>query len=182
MPKPKVPDAPFKTPNVLFRNLGNGKFEELFDLAGPAMAEVHSSRGVAFGDFDNDGDLDMLIVNLNEPPSLFRNDVAGNNHWLKVQLIGVVSNRSAIGAQVIAVYGGRRQSKAILAQSSYLSVNDRRLHFGLGAETKADLEITWPNGAKQTVQGVAADQLAVIREPDKDGKGGGIIRTDTFKR
>ena len=137
----KVPDAPFKTPNVLFRNLGDGKFEELFDQAGPAMAEVHSSRGVAFGDFDNDGDLDILIMNLNEPPSLLRNDVTGDNHWLKVLLIGVISNRSAIGAQVIAVYGGRRQSKAVLAQSSYLSVNDRRLHFGLGAETKADLEI-----------------------------------------
>jgi hypothetical protein len=74
------------------------------------------------------------------------------------------------------------QSKAILAQSSYLPVNDRRLHFGLGAETKADLEITWPNGSRQTVQGVAADQLAVIREPNKDGKGGGIIGTDAFRR
>jgi hypothetical protein len=146
------------------------------------MAEVHSSRGVAFGDFDNDGDLDMVIINLNEPPSLFRNDVTGDNHWLKVQLVGVVSNRSAIGAQVVAVYGGRRQSKAVLAQSSYLSVNDRRLHFGLGAETKADLEITWPNGSKQTVPQVAANQLVVIREADKDGKGAGIIRTDTFRR
>jgi hypothetical protein len=95
--------------------------------------------------------------------------------------MGVVSNRSAIGAQVVAVYGGRRQSKAVLAQSSYLSVNDRRLHFGLGAETKADLEITWPNGAKQAVPQVAADRLVVIREPDKDGKGGGIVRTDMFK-
>ena len=74
------------------------------------------------------------------------------------------------------------QSKAVLGQSSYLSVNDRRLHFGLGTETKADLEITWPNGAKQTLNAVAADQLAVIREPDKDGKGGGIIRADAFRR
>ena len=177
----KVPDAPFKTPNVLFRNLGNGKFEELFDLAGPAMAEVHSSRGVAFGDFDNDGDLDIVIINLNEPPSLFRNDITGDNHWLKVQLIGVVSNRSAIGAQVIAVYGGRRQSKAVLGQSSYLSVNDRRLLFCLVSENKEDLEITWPNGAKQNVQAVESDRLVVIREPDKDGKGGGIVRTDTFE-
>jgi len=123
-----------------------------------------------------------VIINLNEPPSLFRNDVTGNNHWLKVQLVGVTSNRSAIGAQVVAVYGTRRQSKAVLAQSSYLSVNDRRLHFGLGTETKADLEVTWPNGLKLTVPGVAANQLVVIREADKAGKGAGIIRTDTFSR
>src|SRR6185437_3186529 len=150
----KVPDSPFKTPNVLFRNLGNGKFEELFDKAGPAMNEVHSSRGLAFGDFDNDGDLDILVVNINEPPSLLRNDVTGNDHWLKVQLQGTVSNRSAIGATVVATYGGRRQAKAVLAQSSYLSVNDPRLHFGLGQETKADLDITWPNGAKQSIKAV----------------------------
>ena len=99
----KSPDAPYKTPSVIFRNLGDGKFEELRDLAGPGIAESHSSRGVAFGDFDNDGDIDILIVNLNEPPSLLRNDVSGTNHWLKVLLIGVASNRSAIGAQVVAV-------------------------------------------------------------------------------
>jgi enediyne biosynthesis protein E4 len=172
----KLQDAPFKTPNVLFRNLGDGKFEELLDQAGPAMAELHSSRGLAFGDFDNDGDLDILIVNLNEPPSLLRNDVTGGSHWLKVLLEGVTSNRSAIGAQVVAVYGGRRQSKAVLAQSSYLSANDRRLHFGLGKETKANLEILWPNGNRQTIPDVAADRLVVIRE------GKGVIRTDTFKR
>ena len=172
----KISDAPFKTPNVIFRNLGDGKFEELFDQAGPGMAELHSSRGLAFGDFDNDGDLDILIMNMNEPPSLLRNDVTGDNHWLKVLLVGVTSNRSAIGAQVIAVYGGRRQSKAVLAQSSYLSVNDRRLHFGLGKETKANLEIAWPNGKKQTIADVAADRLVVIREDT------GIIRSDTFTR
>jgi hypothetical protein len=178
----KVPDSPFKTPNVLFRNLGNGKFEELFDKAGPAMNELHSSRGLAFGDFDNDGDLDILIVNINEPPSLLRNDITGNDHWLKVQLQGTVSNRSAIGATVVATYGSRRQAKAVLAQSSYLSVNDRRLHFGLGQETKADLDITWPNGAKQSIKAVDANRLVVIREPDKSGEGGGIVRTDVFAR
>jgi hypothetical protein len=170
----KVPDAPFKTPNVLFRNLGGGKFEELLDQAGPAMAEVHSSRGAAFGDFDNDGDMDVLIMNINEPPSLLRNDVTGDSHWLKVQLVGVTSNRSAIGAQVVAVYGGRRQAKAVLAQSSYLSVNDRRLHFGLGAETKADLEILWPNGQREKIPAVASDRLVVIRE------GSGIVDSRSF--
>src|SRR5438105_5613938 len=94
----ELPDAPFKTPNVLFRNLGGGKFEELLDLAGPAMQELHSSRGAAFGDFDNDGDMDVLIMNMNEPPSLLRNDLGGSGHWLKVLLIGVDYIRSAISA------------------------------------------------------------------------------------
>ncbi len=119
---------------------------------------------MAFGDFDNDGDLDILIMNMNEPPSLLRNDMTGANHWLKVRLIGVASNRSAIGAQVIATYGDRRQAQAVLAQSSYLSVNDRRLHFGLGAETKASLEIRWPNGRVETISNVAADRMVTIKE------------------
>jgi enediyne biosynthesis protein E4 len=119
----KSADAAYKTPSVIFRNLGDGKFEELREQAGPGFAETHSSRGAAFGDFDNDGDIDILLVNLNEPPSLLRNELTGANHWLKVQLIGVASNRSAIGAQVTAAYGERRQAQAVLAQSSYLSVN-----------------------------------------------------------
>src|SRR5205807_6550709 len=129
----KLPDYPAATPRVVFRNLGGGRFEELIEEAGPGVAAWHMSRGCAFGDFDNDGDLDILIVNMNEPPSLLRNDVSGEHHWLKVLLIGAVSNRSAIGAQVVAAYGERRQVQAVLAQSSYLSANDRRLHFGLGA-------------------------------------------------
>jgi hypothetical protein len=86
----------------------------------------------------------------------------------------VASNRSAIGAQVVAAYGERKQAQAVLAQSSYISVNDRRLHFGLGSATKADLEIKWPNGGRESITGVAADQLVVIQE------GSGIIRSDRF--
>ena len=140
------------------------------------MKEVHSGRGVAFGDFDNDGDIDILVINLNEPPSLLRNDVSGSNHWVKVLLIGTTSNRSAIGAQVTAVYGDRRQAKAVMAQSSYLSANDRRLHFGLGAEKTASLEIRWPSGAEEKFTEVAADQLVVIQE------GKGVVRTEQFAR
>jgi hypothetical protein len=165
-------DVPYKTPGVIYRNLGGGTFEVLTDEAGPGVAEPHSSRGVAFGDFDNDGDLDILIMNMNEPPSLLRNDMAGSNHWLKVLLVGTVSNRSAIGAQVVAAYGERRQAQAVLAQSSYLSVNDRRLHFGLGAAMSADLEIRWPNGAVEKVAGVAADRLVTIKE------GAGVVRSE----
>ncbi|HKE23888.1 MAG TPA: CRTAC1 family protein [Bryobacteraceae bacterium] len=160
----KLAQYPYRTPAILFRNLGSGRFEELFHEAGPGITECHSSRGCAFGDFDNDGDLDLLIVNLNEPPSLLRNDVKGDQHWIKVKLIGVKSNRSAIGARVIVKYGGRLQAQEVLAQSSYLSVDDRRLHFGLGEIGVADLEIHWPSGQRQTFSKVTANQLVTIKE------------------
>ncbi|HZU27526.1 MAG TPA: CRTAC1 family protein [Bryobacteraceae bacterium] len=168
------PEFAHRTPRVLFRNLGAGKFEELLDAAGPAIGEAHASRGVAFGDFDNDGDVDILIMNINEPPSLLRNDVRGANHWLKVKLIGVKSNRSAIGATVIASYGGRKQAQAVLAQSGYLSASDRRLHFGLGDATSARLEVRWPSGVCENIGSVAADRLVTIRE------GAGVIRVESF--
>ncbi len=161
----KVPTYPFKTPRVIFRNLGGAKFEELLD-AGPGISEAHASRGCAFGDFDNDGDIDVLIVNLNEPPSLLRNDLKGNNHWLKLKLIGSRSNRSAVGARVICSYGKRRQAQEVIAQSSFYSCNDQRLHFGLGNAATANLEIRWPSGTKQSIPNVKADQILTIREPN----------------
>ena len=175
-PAEKLSEVPYKTPCVLFRNLGGGRFEELLDEAGPAINEIHSSRGVAFGDFDNDGDMDILIVNRNEPPSLLRNDLGGDNHWIKVLLTGTASNRSAIGAQVIATYGDRKQAQAVLAQASYLSANDRRLHFGLGSATTATLEIRWPSGGSEKLENVPADRLVVIKE------GAGIVRTVSFRK
>ncbi len=162
----RLPGYAVKGPRIIFRNLGNGKFEELLGEAGPALAALHVSRGCAFGDFDNDGDIDVLIVNLNEPPSLLRNDVTGKNHWLKLKLIGTHSNRSAIGARVAARYGGRLQAQQVLSQSSFYSANDLRLHFGLGTAASADLEIRWPNGATQTVANVKAGQILTIHEPE----------------
>jgi hypothetical protein len=162
----KLPSYPFMTPRVLFRNLGNGRVEELFDLAGPAMNEVHCSRGCAFGDFDNDGDMDILILNLHEPPSLLRNDLSGDAHWLKVKLEG----------RVTAFYGGKKQAQEVLSQSSFYSVNDFRLHFGLGAAVEADLEIRWPNGGIEKLKKVAADHLIVVRE------GAGIVKATPFAR
>src|SRR5579862_659760 len=170
----RLPAYAFKTPRVVFRNLGNGKFEELIEQAGPGIAAVHTSRGCAFGDFDNDGDLDILIVNLNEPPSLLRNDVSGKHHWLKVKLIGVKSNRSAIGARVTAIYGEKRQAQEVLSQASFYSANDLRLHFGLGDAATADLEIRWPNGVLEKISKVAADHLVWIKE------GAGVIKTEKF--
>jgi hypothetical protein len=155
---------PNKNPRVVFRNLGNGSFEELIEEAGPGVAAAHCSRGCAFGDFDNDGDLDILIVNLSEAPSLLRNDVTGNNHWLKVKLVGTKSNRSAIGARVLARYGRKIQAQEVLSQSSFYSASDPRLHFGLGGETSADLEIRWPSGMRQTLKGVEANQIVVVKE------------------
>jgi len=160
----KLPRYPHRTPPILFRNLGDGRFEELSSEAGPAIEAPHCSRGCAFGDFDNDGDIDIVIVNLNEPPSLLRNDVKGDNRWIKFKLAGVKSNRSAIGAKVVVKYGGRIQAQEVLAQSSYLSVNDRRLHFGLGDIAAVDLEIRWPSGTRQAFTKVPADQLVTINE------------------
>jgi enediyne biosynthesis protein E4 len=170
----KLPNYPFRTPRLVFRNLGNGRFEELIEEAGPGVSDVHSSRGCAFGDFDNDGDIDVLVWNMNEPPSLLRNDLAGGGHWLKVQLVGVRSNRSAIGARVTVRYGNKQQAQEVSAQSSFYSVNDRRLHFGLGPETIARISIRWPNGAIETIPNVAANQLVVVRESS------GIIRQQKF--
>jgi len=168
----KLPAYPMKTPRVIFRNLGNGRFEELLDTAGPGIAAPHCSRGCAFGDFDNDGDVDILVVNLNEPPSLLRNDLTGGGHWLKVKLVGVKSNRGAIGARVTARYGGKVQAQEVLSQSSFYSANDPRLHFGLGTAQTADLTIRWPNGDQELVKGVAADQLVVVRE------GAGVVKRE----
>jgi len=166
----KLPQYPNKSPRAVFRNLGQGIFEELIDEAGPGVAAQHCSRGCAFGDFDNDGDIDVVIVNLNEPPSLLRNDLTGKANWIKVKLEGVKSNRSAIGARVLAHYGDKTQAQSVLSQSSFLSCSDPRLHFGLGSAASADLEIFWPNGLHEKYKSVAANQLVTIRE------GVGVVR------
>ena len=171
----KLPGSPYKTPAVVFRNLDGGRFEELGAEAGPALASRHSSRGCAFGDFDNDGDIDILIVNQNEAPSLLRNDVSGGHRWIKFHLTGVASNRSAIGARVTVHYGDKVQTQELLAQSSYLSVNDKRLHFGLGAADWVDVEIRWPLGRVEKLAHIAANRLIFVTE------GAGITRSEKFK-
>jgi hypothetical protein len=160
----KLPNYPYKTPRLIFRNLGGGRFEELIDEGGPGVTAAHSSRGCAFGDFDNDGDIDMLVMNMNEPPSLLRNDTAPENHWMKFQLIGTESNRSAIGSRVTLKYGARTQAQEVVAQSSFYSSNDQRLHFGLGVETGAEASVRWTNGKLEKLTGLEADHLYVVKE------------------
>ena len=164
----KLPNYPDKTPRVVYRNLGNGKFAELMEEAGPGIAAAHTRRGCAFGDFDNDGDLDILIVNLNEPPSLLRNDLPASAvaHWIKIKLVGRKSNRSGIGARVTAKYGGKEQTQEVLSAGSFFSSNDPRLHFGLGRAATVDLLVRWPSGAQQTFAAAPTNRIVVIDEQD----------------
>jgi enediyne biosynthesis protein E4 len=106
----------------------------------------------------------VLIINLNEPPSLLRNDLSGKSNWIKVKLQGVKSNRSAIGARVIVSYGGKTQAQAVLSQSSFFSCNDPRLHFGLGNANFADIDVYWPNGVREAFKRVPSNRLVTIKE------------------
>ena len=120
--------------------------------------------------------MDVLIVNMNEPPSLLRNDITGKQNWLKVKLEGVKSNRGAIGARVLVRYGTKVQAQTVLSQSSYYSCNDPRLHFGLGATTLADIDVYWPNGLHEQHKKIAANRLITIRESV------GIVRNKGWSR
>ncbi len=165
------PLFPVRTPCILFRNQGDGTFVEMGADAGPGIEAAHCSRGAAFGDFDNDGDMDVLIMNVNEPPTLLRNDAPSGNHWIKVRLEGVKSNRSAIGARVVLRYGGKVQVQEVVSGCSFLSSNDPRLHFGLGEVISADIEVRWPSGLVEHVRGAAANQLLTLREGEGQVKG-----------
>lgn len=162
--EPVLPKYPRRGPRILFRNRGNGTFLQIPEDSQPALAARHVSRGCAFGDFDNDGDLDIVIMNQNEPPTLLRNDAPPANRWIKVRLQGTKSNRSAIGARVVVRYGDKAQAQEVMSQSSYVSANDPRLHFGLGSAELADIEVRWPLGITEIHKGVAANQLVTLRE------------------
>jgi hypothetical protein len=162
--EPILPKYPRRGPRILFRNRGNGTFLQIPEDSQPALAARHVSRGCAFGDFDNDGDLDIVIMNQNEPPSLLRNDAPPANRWIKVRLQGTKSNRSAIGARVVVRYGGKVQVQEVMSQSSYVSANDPRLHFGLGTAELADIEVRWPLGTIEIYKGVSANRLITLRE------------------
>jgi hypothetical protein len=156
---------------LLFHNLRNGSFEEVGLRAGPALAERRVSRGLAVADFDNDGALDVLVTNLGASPVLLRNVAksrglpAQAGHWLRLKLIGTKSNRDAFGARVEILAGGLRQVDEVRANSSYLSASDSRLHFGLGAATRADqIVVRWPSGLVEKLGAAPAGREVVIRE------------------
>lgn len=155
----------FRNPRLLYWNLGNGHFEDVSDRAGPGIAALHSSRGASAGDFNNDGCLDILVMNMNEPSTLLRNDCRTGNSWLEVKLSGTKSNRSGIGATVRVISAGARQTQVLLSQSGYYSHSDSRLHFGLGKAAVVDrVEVLWPSGLLEKVEKVKANQILELTE------------------
>ena len=162
---------PHRGPRVIFRNVDGARFEQATIVSGPGPVTPHSSRGTAFGDVDNDGDVDILVFNMNEPPSLLRNDYAGPNRWLEVKLEGTASNRAALGAVVRVTSSGRTQARAILSQASYYSHDDLRLHFGLGSAEAADtIEVRWPSGRVDTLKDVRGGRVVTVKEGAADSK------------
>jgi hypothetical protein len=156
---------------LLFRNLGNGKFAEVGERAGAALKLKRVGRGLATGDFDNDGNVDLLVSNLDDSPELLRNLGASRGHWLRIKTVGTRSNRDGFGARVEVTAGSLTQTSEVRANSSYLSASDPRLHFGLGAATRADrVVIHWPSGATDTLQDEKADQELLVEE------GKGVVR------
>lgn len=157
---------PMKTPRVVYRNLRNGRFEDVSAVMGEGVNQRFSSRGCAFGDFDNDGDVDVLVLNLNDRPSLLRCDSGTGHHWLGVALEGTRGNRSAIGARVRVTAGGLSQIREVASGGSVMSQSDLRLHFGLGKTARIDsLEVTWPvTGTVERFSDVEPDRYITIRE------------------
>jgi hypothetical protein len=166
----------YKEPKILYRNLGNGRFADVSANSGRAIGEPNLARGCAFGDFDNDGDVDVVVNNLDAPPTLLRNDGGNRNNWIMLKCIGTRSNRSAIGARVKVTTGSHVQIDEVMSGSSYYSQSDFRLHFGLGSATTADrVEVTWPSGGRESFEKLAANQLFTLQESK------GIISSRKFR-
>src|SRR5947208_2135276 len=163
-------DATFKVPRLVYRNLGNGKFKDVSAGMGPGISERFSSRGAAFGDYDNDGDIDVLILNMNDPPSLLRNDGGNKNNWIKIKLVGTKCNRTAIGARVRVVTGKHSQMDEVRSGTSVMSQSDLRLHFGVGQAKVVDLiEVKWPtlNAPEQGAGAAGKGSTAAAGDPPK---------------
>ena len=155
----------YREASVVYQNLGNGRFEDVSQLVGPAVTTPATGRGCAFGDFNNDGCVDIVINNQGSSPALLRCDRKNSNHWISLKLVGVQSNRSAIGARVKCLAGGLKQIDEVRSGGSYLSQNDLRLHFGLAGNTAVDsLEVRWPCGHVDTFHSVPADHFMILKE------------------
>ena len=177
-------DAPYAEHKYVYRNLRNGQFEEVTNIAGTGVTAAAPARGCAFGDYDNDGDMDVVVNCVNAPPQLLRCDSSIARNWIKVRLVGKKSNRSGIGSRITVTATTAAQEKSGIAKQplkqveevrsggSYFSQNDMRIHFGLDSATKADLvEIVWPSGTKDVLKDLAANRLYVVEE------GGRVLKT-----
>jgi hypothetical protein len=159
------PEVAFRQRNLLYHNSGNGRFEDVTSIAGPGLDLRRSGRGVAFGDLNNDGRIDILINNQNDPPTLLYNESENPNHWISVRTVGTKSNRDGIGARVTLFAGGRRQMQEVRSGGSYLSQSDLRVHFGLGGAATIDwIEVRWPSGVVDKIDNASADRLLTVEE------------------
>jgi hypothetical protein len=163
-------EAGYQQRKVVYRNLRNGRFEDVTERLGAPVTTPRAGRGAAFGDFDNDGDVDVAVNNVHDTPSLYRLDVAVPGAWTELKLVGTKSNRSAIGARVRIVAGGATLVREVRGGGSYYSQNDLRVHAGLGEATKLDrVEVRWPNGHEETWRDVPIRKIVTLTE----GKGSG---------
>ena len=162
---PQLKRVKYEQRRILYRNLGNRKFKDITNEIGEDLLAEKSSRGLAIGDFDNDGDVDIFISNMNEPPTLLRNDGGNRQRFLNVKLAGKTANRSGIGARVTVVSGDRKLVQEVRSGSSFLSQSDLRLHFGLASAEKVDrIEIDWPGGSKEIIADVKSDQFLTVTQ------------------
>ncbi|MGB7495355.1 MAG: CRTAC1 family protein [Candidatus Acidiferrum sp.] len=174
-------EAGYAQRKLLYRNLRNGRFEDISFKAGPGISDPSPSRGCAFGDFDNDGDIDFVVNSANDLPQLVRCDSTLENNWIKVRPIGTKSNRSGIGTRlrcVVQMPGGSKphqQIDEVRSGGGYLSQSDLRVHFGIGKAQKIDLlELRWPSGLVETLKDLQPNQLIYVKE------GEGIVRNVSF--
>jgi enediyne biosynthesis protein E4 len=159
------PESPYRQRDLLYHNAGKGRFEDVTSIAGSGLELRRSGRGVAFGDFENDGRVDILINNQNDPPTLLHNESDQSYHWISIRTVGMKSNRDGIGARVALVAGGLHQIQEVRSGGSYLSQNDLQVHFGLGTATKIDrIEVRWPSGAIDKMENLAVDRLLTVEE------------------
>jgi hypothetical protein len=155
----------YREPKLLYHNDRDGTFSDVTRGAGAALTVPAVSRGAAFGDIDNDGDIDVIVNNLDGPATVLRNDGGSANNYVTIELVGRKSNRSALGARVTVTAGDLIQVEERRGGGSYLSQNDTRLHFGLHNRTTADrIEVRWPDGAVQSLTGVPANRFITMTE------------------
>jgi hypothetical protein len=161
-------------PNSVFRNLGNGQFEDVSATAGADFTRPAPNRGLAYGDLDNDGRIDLVVTALRQPTKVFRNLTENHNHWILLKLVGTKSNRMGIGAQIrVTTGGGQNQYNEVTTSTGYAASSDPRVHFGLGdSGVVREIVIRWPSGIRQVLQNVPADRIVTVEEPANSTRGG----------